>query len=429
MTQVCLITQAHIAHNPRLVKEADALSAAGYSVRVVSRQVLPALVERDAGLMRGRDWHHDPLMKVGSFESSLRRARTNVYQMLVHMGLISGIAERALFEDYPQLLRKAIEQPAALYIAHNLEALPVAHAAARKHQASLGFDSEDLHSGEFLPTDGDSIRKRVVDFIETKYLPDCDYVSAPSPQVADALASRYGIPKPLVIYNTFPWEDRDALDGLMKDRRGDGLSLYWYSQTIGLDRGLQDVIRAAGLLDGPFQIHLRGSLSAAVKTELMSLARDCGISEKLFFLATVPPGELLSRAAEHDVGLALETPDAPSRALSVSNKMFLYMLAGLGVATTDIPGQSHVLSCCPAAGFLYKPNDYQEMARQLQKWLSNPSSLLAAKQASLEAAKTRWNWESESRKFVERVSGILGSASAGSPAEPRGLYTSSAALS
>ncbi len=429
MTKICLVTQAHIAHNPRLVKEADALSAAGYSVRVVSRQVLPSITERDTRMMEGRSWRHEPIDKSGSWPAFTRRLHRKFFSGLASVGMRGGIGERALFEDYSGLLRGTESAATDLYIAHNLEALPVAYAAARKHGARLAFDSEDFHSGEFTADEANSLRKSVVDFVESKYLPYCDYVSAPSVEVADALARTYGIVRPLVVYNTFPWGDRVSLDGEGKDRRGDSLSLYWYSQTIGLDRGIQDVIRAGRLMHEPVQIHLRGNVAAAVKSELLALARECGMANHVFFHDTVPPGELLSRAAEHDVGLALENAETHSRILSVSNKMFLYMLAGLAVAATNVAGQRTILRASPGAGFLYEPGDHEELARQLQALATNRSSLLQTKEASLEAAKTRWNWEAESVKLVEKVASIITGATAERVQEDRSLYTSPAATS
>ena len=38
-----------------------------------------------------------------------------------------------------------------------------------------------------------------------------------------------------------------------EDRRGPGLSLFWFSQVIGLNRGLQDVIRRRRLACGDVQ--------------------------------------------------------------------------------------------------------------------------------------------------------------------------------
>ena len=45
----CLVSSNHVANNPRLVKEADALAAAGHAVRVVAANNHEALSRRDAG--------------------------------------------------------------------------------------------------------------------------------------------------------------------------------------------------------------------------------------------------------------------------------------------------------------------------------------------------------------------------------------------
>src|SRR2546429_488447 len=83
------------------------------------------------------------------------------------------------------------------------------------------------------------------------------------------------------------------------------LPLYWYSQTVGLDRGIQDAIRAAGLLQGKIQLHVRGTIALSVRCELESVARESGVAGQIHFHPQVAPRDLLSRAAEHDVGLAL----------------------------------------------------------------------------------------------------------------------------
>src|SRR5579864_7054683 len=55
----CLVTTAHICNNPRLVKEADALHAAGCAVRVVAPLYDTALIARDAAVMASRQWRLD----------------------------------------------------------------------------------------------------------------------------------------------------------------------------------------------------------------------------------------------------------------------------------------------------------------------------------------------------------------------------------
>jgi glycosyltransferase involved in cell wall biosynthesis len=246
------------------------------------------------------------------------------------------------------------------------------------------------------------VRARIVQ-LEERYVPACRHVTAVSSPVAQEFSARYRTVSPTLVHNAHAWADRDRLDGRITDRRGPALSLFWFSQVVGLDRGLQDAIRAAGLVKAPVQIHLRGSVDDAVRRELLRVAASCGMGESVLFHPRCAPDELLSRAAEHDVGLALETDEALNRRLTVTNKMFLYLTAGLAVATTDLPGQRGILESCPDAGALHAPGDVQALAAHLASWAQDPLRLAASKAAALHAARTRWNAELEGERLVAAV--------------------------
>src|SRR6185436_6072811 len=102
-------------------------------------------------------------------------------------------------------------------------------------------------------------RARIVR-LEQRYVPHCAYVSAVSAPVAAVFAERFGRETPGVVHNCHAWAERQAIDGQTRQRRDSSMSLYWFSQTVGLDRGLQDAIRAAGLLRPAPHIHLQGSV-------------------------------------------------------------------------------------------------------------------------------------------------------------------------
>ena len=56
------------------------------------------------------------------------------------------------------------------------------------------------------------------------------------------------------------------------------LRLYWFSQTIGPDRGLEDVARAMGLAGvAPMELHVRGSWHGDYRQTLARVAGEAGV--------------------------------------------------------------------------------------------------------------------------------------------------------
>jgi glycosyltransferase involved in cell wall biosynthesis len=414
--RVCIVTYPALCCNPRVLKEADALAEAGYAVRVIGTQHAAWQIDWDRRLADGRNWEYEPVTWAAcGVWPRARRYWTGARQYAACgvtrlSGLRSPLAELANSRLYFEQLRRVVRGPADLIIAHYVPALAVAAAAARRRGVPFAFDAEDDHFGEFAAAAQESLPARLVRHLEAKYLRRCAFVTAASEGIAQALADRYGITPPTAVHNVFSWSERSRLDRAVRDRRGPALSLIWYSQVVGLNRGIQDAIRAAGLVKGEVQLHIRGRLDEITRAQLTALARDCGVHERLHFHATVHPDELLSRVSEHDIGLALEQPVNANKSHTCSNKSFFYLLAGLAVAATDVPGQRAILNTCPEAAFLYPPGDYRALAAHLQRLADSPALLQRAKQAALAAAQDRWTWEHEGRKVVALVEGALATA-------------------
>ena len=317
---------------------------------------------------------------------------------------VHAAREHACSRYFPELARLATAERAELYIAHTLPALPAAAAAAHKWKARLGFDAEDFHRGEL---DGkNTFTVDLTKAVEQRYIPSCDYVTAASDGIGGEYAAVLGIKDPITILNVFPRSEQSGhtpRPELEEERKGDGLSLYWYSQVIGPGRGLEDALRATALLDPHVRLHLRGGWARGYREAFENKVNRLGIADRVHVLAPVPPEQLIERAAQHDVGLALETGETRNRQLAVTNKLFAYMLAGLAIAATDVPGQAAILRDATGAGFTYSFGRADVLAARLQEWINYPSELAHAKNQSRLWGERRYCWELESPKLLELV--------------------------
>jgi glycosyltransferase involved in cell wall biosynthesis len=243
-----------------------------------------------------------------------------------------------------------------------------------------------------------------VRLIERTYLPHCDYISVPSQGIARWLERDYSVSAPLVLYNVFPLYLASGM--LAPDERPENpaLKLHWFSQTIGPGRGIEEALEATGLLGPGVELHLRGNPSKGYRETLEKMALQHKVALTLH--EQVDHDILIGSMQGFDVGLALERPEHTNYSLTVTNKIFSYLLAGLAVAATDTPGQREVLQEFPSAGFLYRGGSPQALAAGLREWLSDRLALRRAQRAAWDAAREKYCWDVEQEKFLRAIESV-----------------------
>jgi len=401
--KICLITTGQPSTNPRLVKEADALVEAGYEVVVLAVFYIAWANEADKHFYVNKDWK---LVFVGGspdkdkFLYFLTRVRYKIAKILFRSGLSEIVAYAAASRATPELIRQAVKTKADLYIGHNLGALPAAVAAARKNDAKAGFDAEDFHSEEM-----DDVRhQRIVEFFEHRCLPQCDYITAASGPIAQAYAQKYGFPEPVAILNVFPLK---FLQEGAKQSNPD-LLLYWFSQTIGPGRGLEDVIEAMGKVKKKVHLYLQGQISPDYRSQLTALAVQNGVPEnKIHFLSPCPPDDLFKSAAQFDVGLAIEFSKPLNKDLCLPNKILTYLLAGLSVIATETKGQRPIIESIGKAGWMYPAGDIGSLAARIEFLCENREELKNSKSEALKQAREKYNWDIEKKKFLRIIGDVV----------------------
>ncbi len=407
---ICLVTSAQPSTNPRLVKEADALSECGDRVLVVCSRSSDWAVEADRVLLQSKAWsciHTGSARSTNSLLYWSSRVRHGLFRRLHGLTGSKLLDRYTLLRGFPELNRKAKSIAADLYIAHNIEALPAAAAAASIHKKPLGFDGEDFHTGmkawQVPPFN------TLIERLERKYLPQCSYVTAASPGIAQAYAAKYGIPQPACILNVFPLDLRRGISHSSLGNSAGPLRLYWMSQTIGDARGLEDIVAAMGLAgECNIELHLQGHWQAGYREHLLGLARSAGVPEvRIHGLGPADPDRLVAISAGFDVGLDLQPPVDENRDICLTNKLFTYILAGNAVIAAATKGQAPLARSLGPAAYLYDPGDIQALAAGLRSWHNDRAALQTARDHAWRLGTTRYNWDIEKKRFLEVVEAAL----------------------
>jgi len=397
---ICLITSGHIASNPRLLKEAKALSSQGARVNIVAVQTLELLEPFDLAIAaRFPDWNcHFVSITASALKPRWRRywsgLRQRVFRYIEGFGLWPGIY--SFCRLYPEQLRVARQVPADLYIAHNLAALPVAAHAAALYQVPYAFDAEDFHRGE---SDNAS---PLVAVLEQQFFPGAVFLSAASPLIAATYGQLFPKQSFQPINNVFSLAQQVPFQTLPPEP----LKLFWFSQTVGLNRGLQDVLLAMQLVpEIPIQVTVVGFCEKNIEEELRALLQSS--QHQLNLIPQVAEDRLFELAAEHHIGLALELSTPLNRDICLTNKIFTYLLAGNAIIASDTRAQRAFMTEYPGVGWTYTQGEPQALARILKNCYTQPSDLAQTRNKAWILAKQQLNWEMEQKKWLPLVEAAL----------------------
>jgi glycosyltransferase involved in cell wall biosynthesis len=411
MGAIILLTGNHLCHNPRVVKEAMAIAKAGHKVEVLGAWSDEGLKSRDLELMATLPFQYTPVIDTTitnlgcALHKQAYRLRGKIGQLVYR--ILNVPNHWQLGYTIGALGHAAKKRRADLYIAHSEAGMRVAVDLLRSGQR-VAVDMEDWFSADLLPA---ARRQRPVELLrslEQTLLRRGVYSTCPSHAMSMALANEFGCDEPSVIYNAFPWADREAMDGLSLDTADRRIpSIHWVSQTVGPGRGLEDLFAALPYVKHEVEIHLRGN-PVANFDDWISAQVPAQWRKQVFIHDLVSNDSLLSRIAEHDIGFAGEAIYCRNKELTVSNKLVHCLLAGLAVVASDTPGQREIADKARGGVLLYPSGDSPALAARINELLSDPQKLQSCKAGALQAAEEEFCWEKQEPVLLAGISRCLG---------------------
>lgn len=405
LKKVVLITTGQPAINPRLVKEAGSLSAAGYDVTVLYCHYIEWATKVEKTFLYNVSWKY---RMVGGCPAknktlyTLTRIRFKLARLLNAYVHFSVFAEKAQTRAFNELLDAAKEIKADLYIGHNLGALPVAVLASKYHGSRAAFDFEDYHRGEYKFDDWN--RKRIA-WLENKYLPALSYYSCSSPLIAEAVKKDHGSfgGKNIVLLNCFPLVQQP----LLRQESGSAfrLKLFWFSQTIGENRGLETVMEALNLLNDPeIELTLAGRCDPLMKKYIEQ--QSVAMASPVHFAGIITPDELPAFASRFDVGIATEKNEPENRNLCLTNKIFTYLLAGNAILASDTTAQEIFFGELKEVALIFKQNNPLCLAEKIKRYKHDLTLLSQHRKNAYMAAKEHFHWEKQAETLIKQCQSL-----------------------
>ena len=398
--KIVLVTTGQPSCNPRIVKEADALQQAGFDVTVLYSFFIDWAKEKDTILLKKVLWKYK---MVGGSENIdklyffFSRVRFKInFLVNKYIGNNYLIAERAQARAFDELLNEAKKIKADWYIGHNLGSLSIVVKAAEHNNAKAGFDFEDYHRGE-----GHDIKTldRII-FLEKKYIPHLQYFSTASNLITKATNENHSQFKGNVItlLNCFPLIQQPTFR--FKVENDKTLQLFWFSQTIGINRGLEILFKALNCLNDT-SIHL--TLAGRSNKDILEYIKQHAgnMTDNIHFAGIIQPEELPLFSSTFDVGLAIELPIPFNRDICLTNKVFTYLLAGNAVILSNTSMQSD-LNDMYKVGEIFESSNQNDLAKKILLYKNN-NYLNKQKLHNYQLARTTLNWENESKKLLEII--------------------------
>lgn len=365
MTRIALVCVSPLQHDSRVLRHAALLVGAGYEVCIFAQAPLPAVPTAPVTVIPG--------------PGSDTRVRLGMVLRQAPASLVPASADLLYWLSPSRLTTRSdlLRFKPDLVIANDWRALPLAFAAKRGCGARIIYDSHEFAPEEFA----DSWRWRIlarqhVVRIEDRYIREADAVATVSDGIADALAQRYGLARPTVISNTPAWQETAF-------RPTARPVTVLYHGAVVPRRGLDILIESVPLWPADFRLVIRGPAQGGFDQYLRNLAAPFG--ERIALEPPVPPEQLISTAAQADIGIFLLSNSTTHARFAMPNKIFEYMQAGLMIISSDLPEIRRIVAeaCC---GSLLEDNTATAIANCLANL--SPATIDAFKHASLAAART-----------------------------------------
>jgi hypothetical protein len=391
--RITIVTGQHLIFNPRVWKEANALSAYGHQVTIFTTWHSSKYLQQDKSLLHSSITYipsFSLIPKAGNdFLIFCAKALKKIANFLFVVFRISSTYQ-LMYMPKAQL-KNIVKKPSDLFICHQ-EAGLIIGTELMKQGHKVAFDFEDWYSEDYIRKDRP---RHLLRKAESFALKSGCYVTCPSQSMVDILQKKYGDARIIAsIYNSFPI-GADFFNSTSKIPN----SLVWFSQTIGPGRGIEEFIGAIKDFDIPLNLHFIGNCSSNYEAYLYGMLE--GTLHKLHKYDLMPHNDLMKFIQAFEIGLALEYTYPLNKNFTISNKILTYLQLGLKVLASSTDGQLELKEEFNEQLTYIDLQNANDVRERLIEFLN---SSLSARSVS---TPNKYNWEIQQEKILSLVNQVI----------------------
>ncbi len=278
--------------------------------------------------------------------------------------------------------------------ANDLDTLAGAGYVAMRQKIPLIYDSHELFT-EQAPL-ANRLKERLIwTALERILIGRANAVITVCDSIADELAQRYNIKRPVVIRNMPPYTPA-ARTTMIHKRLGlpESQKIVLYQGGLLKGIGLENIVRLGQFLRQALLVIIG---SGPLEAELQRLVQTLQLTDRVRFIPHVPFQDLAAYTASAHLGLILLQGEGLNTHFALPNKLFEYLMADLPIICRPLPELLKIISAFQV-GFAIETEDLAAVAAKIEAFLAD-ETLYQIYTCNARQAAQELNWDHEKEKL------------------------------